>query len=196
MPRRYPPEFRRKVLELLKAGRSVAELVRDLEISDQTIYNWRRQELIDTGRMPGVASSDQAELVAARRRIPELETELAVHRRAAELLKEVVPPGTGPSRPATAAQPVRGRRRGVRPVGLDRRPDCAGRAVVRRHGGLERRGRQRQREGPRLRGCPGTGEGREHARPARQPPWRHAGRAPVQGAFHRDGAGHGGSGRV
>ncbi|TDB73606.1 IS3 family transposase [Micromonospora sp. KC723] len=92
MPRSYPPEFRRKVLDLLKAGRSVAELVRDLEISDQTIYNWRRQELIDTGQMPGVTSTDQAELVAARRRIAELETELAVHRRAAELLKEVVPP--------------------------------------------------------------------------------------------------------
>ncbi|MTK04449.1 IS3 family transposase [Micromonospora sp. CP22] len=92
MPRRYPPKFRRKVLDLLKAGRSVAELVRDLEISDQTIYNWRRQELIDTGQMPGVTSADQVELVAARRRIAELETELAVHRRAAELLKEVVPP--------------------------------------------------------------------------------------------------------
>src|SRR5262249_5567591 len=92
VPRRYPPEFRRKVLDLLKAGRSVAELVRDLEISDQTIYNWRRQELIDTGQLPGVSSTDQAELVAARRRIAELETELAVHRRAAQLLKEVVPP--------------------------------------------------------------------------------------------------------
>ncbi|WP_197701119.1 transposase [Micromonospora coriariae] len=91
MPRRYPPEFRRKVLNLLKAGRSVAELVRDLEVSDQTIYNWRRQDLIDTGQVPGVTSTDQAELVAARRRITELETELAAHRRAAELLKGVVP---------------------------------------------------------------------------------------------------------
>ncbi|MEU7761646.1 transposase [Micromonospora aurantiaca (nom. illeg.)] len=92
MPRRYPPEFRHKVLDLLKAGRSVAELVQDLEISDQTICYWRRQEMIDTGQMPGVTSADQAELVAARRRIAELEIELAVHRRAAELLKEVVPP--------------------------------------------------------------------------------------------------------
>src|SRR5437764_15376148 len=85
MPRRYPPEFRRKVLDLLKAGRSVAELVRDLQVSDQTIYNWRRQELIDTGRLPGISSGDQAELIAARRRIAELETELAIHRRAAPL---------------------------------------------------------------------------------------------------------------
>jgi putative transposase len=92
MPRRYPPEFRRKVLDLLKAGRTVAQLVNDLQISDQTIYNWRRQELIDTGQIPGVTSTDLAELVAARRRIAELETELEIHRRAAELLKEVVPP--------------------------------------------------------------------------------------------------------
>ncbi|GAB3966971.1 transposase [Plantactinospora veratri] len=64
MPRRYPPEFRRKVLDLLKAGRSVADLVRDLQISDQTIYTWRRQELIDTGQLPGITSRDQVELVA------------------------------------------------------------------------------------------------------------------------------------
>ncbi|GAA3241621.1 IS3 family transposase [Dactylosporangium siamense] len=92
MPRSYPPEFRRKVLDLLKAGRSVAQLVRDLQVSDQTIYTWRRQELIDTGQVPGVTSSDHAELVAARRRIAELETELAIHRRATELLKEAVLP--------------------------------------------------------------------------------------------------------
>ncbi|WP_372492531.1 transposase [Salinispora arenicola] len=57
MPRRYPPGFGRKVLDLLKAGRSVAELVWDLEISDQTIYNWRRQDLIDTGQVSGVTSA-------------------------------------------------------------------------------------------------------------------------------------------
>jgi putative transposase len=92
VPRRYTPEFRRKVLDLLKAGRPVVDLARDLQISDQSIYNWRRQDLIDTGQLPGVSSTDQAELVAARRRIAELETELAIHRRAAELLKEAVPP--------------------------------------------------------------------------------------------------------
>src|SRR2546423_14766111 len=92
MPRGYPPECRRKVLDLLKVGRSVPDLVRDLQVSDQTIYNWRRQELIDTGQLPGITSGDQVELVAARRRIAELETELSIHRRAAELLKEAVPP--------------------------------------------------------------------------------------------------------
>jgi hypothetical protein len=30
----------------------------DLQISDQTIYTWRRQEAIDTGRLPGVTSGN------------------------------------------------------------------------------------------------------------------------------------------
>lgn len=47
-----------------------------LGISDQTIYNWRRQHLIDTGQAPGIPSSENAELIAARRRIAELEQEL------------------------------------------------------------------------------------------------------------------------
>ena len=36
--RGYPPEFRRKVLDLVEAGRKVADVARDLGISDQTIY--------------------------------------------------------------------------------------------------------------------------------------------------------------
>ena len=40
--RGYPVEFRRRVLELLEAGRKVADVANDLGISDQTIYSWRR----------------------------------------------------------------------------------------------------------------------------------------------------------
>jgi transposase-like protein len=80
------------VLDLVESGRPVAQVAHDLDISDQTIYNWRRQHLVDTGRVPGVTSSDQAELVAARKRIAELEAELGIHRRAVELLGDVVPP--------------------------------------------------------------------------------------------------------
>jgi len=49
MPRRYPSEFRRRVLDLLAAGRSVAQVAAELQISEQAIYGWRRQHLIDTG---------------------------------------------------------------------------------------------------------------------------------------------------
>lgn len=46
----------------------------------------------DRRRMPGLTSSDHVELVAARKRIAELEAELAVTRRANELLEEAVDP--------------------------------------------------------------------------------------------------------
>ncbi|HVK23902.1 MAG TPA: transposase [Actinokineospora sp.] len=60
MPRSYPPEFRRKVLDLLKAGRTVAQVAHDLQISDQTIYTWRRQALVDAGQEPGLTSVEKA----------------------------------------------------------------------------------------------------------------------------------------
>ena len=95
MPRRYPAEFRRKVLDLVAAGRPVAQVAHDLDISAQTIYTWRRQQLIDSGQIPGMTSTDHAELVAARKRIAELENELAIHRRAAGLLGDAVSPKGG-----------------------------------------------------------------------------------------------------
>ena len=93
--RGYPPEFRRRVLDLIEAGRTIAEVADDLGISDQTIYNWRRQDRIDRGLVPGLTSAEKAELAAAKRRIAELEAELAIHRRASELLGDVVSPKGG-----------------------------------------------------------------------------------------------------
>ncbi len=80
--RGYPAEFRQRVLDPV-AG--------DLGISDQTVYSWLRQERMDQGIEPGLTSAERAELAAARRRIRELEAELAIHRRAAELLKGTIP---------------------------------------------------------------------------------------------------------
>jgi transposase-like protein len=98
--RGYPEEFRRRVLDLIAAGRKVAQVADDLGISEQTIYTWRRQDRIDRGLEAGLSSAEKAELVAARKRIRELEAEVAVHRRATELLKEKADPKGG-SRPST-----------------------------------------------------------------------------------------------
>ena len=38
-------QFRRKLLDLVAAGRRVAQAAADLDISDQTIYVWHRQRL-------------------------------------------------------------------------------------------------------------------------------------------------------
>jgi transposase len=97
--RGYPPEFRRKVLDLVEAERPIAEIAQALGISEQSVYTWRRQDRIDRGLEPGLTSTEKAELVAAKRRIAELETELQAMRRAMELVREVVPPKGG-SRPS------------------------------------------------------------------------------------------------
>jgi transposase-like protein len=88
------------VLDLVKAGRPVRQVAAGLQMPAQTIYVWLRQDRIDSGLEPGLTSADQAELVAARRRLARLETELAVTRRAIELVGEAVPPrgGSRPSR--------------------------------------------------------------------------------------------------
>jgi transposase-like protein len=96
----YPAEFRRRVLDLVEAGRPVADIARDLGISDQTVYNWRRQDRVDRGDEAGLTTTERTELAAARKKIRELEAELAVHRRATELLKESADPKGG-SRPST-----------------------------------------------------------------------------------------------
>jgi transposase-like protein len=96
--RGYPPEFRRKVLDLVEAGRPITEVAKVLGISEQSIYSWRRQARIDRGLEPGLTSGEKAELTAAKRRIAELETELQAMRRAMELVREVVPPKGGSRR--------------------------------------------------------------------------------------------------
>ena len=98
MPKRYPEEFRRKVLDLVAAGRPIAEIAHDLQVSDQTIYGWRKQDLIDTGKVPGLSRLEQSELTSAKRRIRELENEVAILKRSRELLKEPHDP-KGDSRP-------------------------------------------------------------------------------------------------
>ena len=87
------------MIDLLATGRKVADVARDLGVSEQAIYSWRRQERIDRGLEAGVSTPERAELAAAKRRIRELEAELAVHRRAAALLKETSNPKGG-SRPS------------------------------------------------------------------------------------------------
>ena len=86
------------MLDLIEAGKPVAEIAVLLGVSDQTIYNWRNQDQIDRGLRAGVSTVESAELAAARKRIRDLETELAVTKRANELLKaQSDPKGVGRS---------------------------------------------------------------------------------------------------
>ena len=44
-PAKYPPEFRREALALVRSsGRPVAEVARSLEIAEGTLWNWVKAE--------------------------------------------------------------------------------------------------------------------------------------------------------
>jgi transposase len=85
MPRSYPPEFRRQVIELARAGTRVKQLAVTFQMSEVTVYNWLKQDRIDRGEAEGATTSQQLELAAAKRRIRLLETELAVARKVNEV---------------------------------------------------------------------------------------------------------------
>ena len=76
----------------MESGRTVVDIARDLDISDQTIYTWRRQDCIDRGLQPGLTTGETTELAAARRKVPALKAELAASKRSLKLLDGVVPP--------------------------------------------------------------------------------------------------------
>ena len=79
------------MLDPVASGRPIAEVAQVLGISAESIYTWRRQDRVDKGEAPGLRTGEKAELSAAKKWIAELETELAVHRRASE--PEPVKPG-------------------------------------------------------------------------------------------------------
>lgn len=98
MPRPYPPEFRARAIALVRAGKQAKQTAVELDIHPVTLAKWLRQDDIDHGRRPGITSKESAELRAARRRIRELETELAIIRQAAKFLGEDKPRPRGSTR--------------------------------------------------------------------------------------------------
>jgi len=77
-PFQYSTEFRLHVCERMLNGERVASLGDEFAVSVHALYRWRRQALIDAGREAGIKSSDVDPLADARRRIKELEAELAL----------------------------------------------------------------------------------------------------------------------
>lgn len=88
MPKPYPAEFRARAVALVRAGRRVADVAYDLGISSGGLSNWVRQDRIDRGELPGRSTTESAELRAAKKRIRELEEELAIVKAASKLLGE------------------------------------------------------------------------------------------------------------
>ena len=72
----YAAEFRRKLIALVRAGRSPEELAKQFEPTAQTIRNWLAQSDRDEGkRADGVTSTEREELSKLRRENRQLKLE-------------------------------------------------------------------------------------------------------------------------
>src|SRR5687768_9381028 len=82
--RSYPPEYRRRLVELVRAGRSPYELAKEFEPSAQTIANWARQADLDEGkRTDGLTTEEREELNRLRRENRVLREEKEILKKAA-----------------------------------------------------------------------------------------------------------------
>jgi transposase len=56
----YPPEFRREAVQLTRTSeRSIAQVARDLGISNQTLRNWIKQTDVDAGKREGLSTEER-----------------------------------------------------------------------------------------------------------------------------------------
>jgi transposase len=64
----YPAEFRQKLVELHRAGRTIGELAEQFEPSEQTIRNWIAQADADGGKRKDLLTSGERDELARLRR--------------------------------------------------------------------------------------------------------------------------------
>jgi transposase len=96
--RAYPREFRERAIALVRSGKQVKQTAYELGISAGCLHEWIKQDRIDRGELVGQTTTESAQLRAARKRIRELETELAIIRQAAKFLGEDKPRPKGSTR--------------------------------------------------------------------------------------------------
>ena len=84
MPAPRPLEFRQRAIELVNLGeKPVAQIAKDLQISESCLRRWMDQASVEAGHKPGVTRDERAELVELRRRTRVLEMENEILKRAA-----------------------------------------------------------------------------------------------------------------
>lgn len=82
--RPYPEEFRVKMVELVRAGRSPYELAKQFEPTAVTIRNWVKQADLDEGRREdGLTTPEREELKRLRRENKRLQLEREILAKAA-----------------------------------------------------------------------------------------------------------------
>jgi transposase len=86
-PNKYPDQFRRDALELVKtSGRPIAEVARSIGVAEGTLWNWvklARDADTRAADPDALSESERDELRRLRREVIELRTDKEILRRAA-----------------------------------------------------------------------------------------------------------------
>jgi transposase len=74
--RAFTPEFKAQTVELVRtSGKSVAEVCRDLDLTETAVRRWVAQAEIDGGRRDGLTSVEREELAQLRKEVRVLRQE-------------------------------------------------------------------------------------------------------------------------
>jgi transposase len=81
--RRYSPEFKRDAVALLRSsGRSIAQVAKELGVSDMSLSTWAREQAKQMSPEEAeMSEAERLEAIALRKRIKELEQEIEILKR-------------------------------------------------------------------------------------------------------------------
>ena len=79
----YPPEFKEEAVRLMRSsGKTPAQVSRELDVAEQTLRNWRKQDEIDEGEREGLTTDEREELTKLRRQNKVLRQEKEILKKA------------------------------------------------------------------------------------------------------------------
>ncbi len=82
--RRFTPEFKARSVELIEpSGKSIAEICRELDLSQSAVRRWVELARLDRGEKEGLSSDERAELARLRREVRTLAEEREILKKAA-----------------------------------------------------------------------------------------------------------------
>jgi transposase len=81
----YPPQFKREAVRLVRSSpaKSVAQVAKELGVSDNSLRNWIKQAQIDLGEREGLTTEEREELRRLRKEVKVLRQEKEILRKAA-----------------------------------------------------------------------------------------------------------------